>query len=171
MSGKDKQEESALDEKANYTPIGTVATPKGKKERRKVLDNPALAEKRALQKAKHEFRTWKKSIARIITAESEMVRNADGSYSFVLPARLTKLVYEVMIREHVKMKGCTRDEAEKVVRRGFVETTEKYEKAVSANQEALDNAEAALGRPLEPGETIKTPLGVATVRERTPGKV
>jgi hypothetical protein len=109
----------------------------------------AREERRLLQKEKAGFKAWKKLLCHIIQTESTMVRNQDGSYSYVLPSRIVHLVYEVMIKERIKLKGCSREEAENAVRHGFVEAADKFEKvqtsveAAKAEHEEQGEAEAA----------------------------
>lgn len=134
--------------------------------RAQAMVDHAHDERRRLQKEKEQFRKWKKELCRIIQTESEMARNPDGSYSFVLPPKITRLVWEVMLREHVKMRGCSREEAANVVRRGFLEAADKLDKVVVGNQDAIAKAEQQLGRPVQAGDVIETPLGRARIAER-----
>lgn len=119
----------------------------------------AKKERQRLAKAKNEFRAWKRDLCRIINTDSEMVRNRDGSYSYVLPPAITRLVYEVMLREHMRMKDCSREEAENAVRQGFVGAVEQIDQIVTAQQAAGE---------LKDGDAVKTPLGVGRVVDRTP---
>jgi hypothetical protein len=165
MNGPDKQNDNGSTKKQNDdaapvssrqpSPLALVRGQQAQEQHRQQLKE----QRRALQKSKTEFRQWKRDLCKIINTESEMVRNKDGSYSFVLPAKITRLVYEVMLREHMAMKDCSREEAENAVRQGFVGQVENIEQIRSANQEAIAAAEEKLGRPVQAGDVIDTPFG------------
>lgn len=107
--------------------------------------------KKRLQTAKHEFREWKKALCRIINTQSEMVLGKDGEYRFMIPAEITRIVYEVMINEHLRIKGGDRAAAANMVRQGFVEAVDKYEKIVSEAQAKVQSKIAgAMGKTLNP---------------------
>lgn len=64
----------------------------------------------APREAKAEFREWKRAIARMVAKESRLLFAADGSWTFALPERLVRLVYEVSIREVARAARARRPE-------------------------------------------------------------
>jgi hypothetical protein len=62
-------------------------------------------------KAHKEFKDWKRALCDMITRESSLEINRDGSYAFLLPPRLVKLVWEVMIRERMRVEKVSAKEA------------------------------------------------------------
>lgn len=61
------------------------------------------ASKRQKQ-AMREFKDWKRTLADMIRRGSSLVWAADGTYQFVLPPRLVKLVWTTTIKERVKLE-------------------------------------------------------------------
>lgn len=55
------------------------------------------------KKIQREFKDWKKAICKMITNKSSLSFNRhDGSYEFVLPAELVKIVWGVTLKERAR---------------------------------------------------------------------
>jgi len=60
--------------------------------------------KMAQQRKMHEeFRRWKESLVSMITRGARIVQYRDGSYQFLLPSKLVKLVWQVTLKERVRL--------------------------------------------------------------------
>lgn len=121
--GSSEQHTTKPDKEQSHQP-SLLAQLRGEEQRK-----AARKLKRERQKAKTEFRAWRRKLCQIIQTESELAFKADGSYNFVLPPKLTQLVYKVMVRDHIRMKNCSKDEAVNAVRQEFVDSVKESEKA------------------------------------------
>lgn len=64
----------------------------------------ASQEKVARQRAIHEeFNQWKEALVNMITRGARLVLYRDGRYEFVLPTKLVTMVWQVTMRERIKM--------------------------------------------------------------------
>jgi len=58
--------------------------------------------KKQQKKMMREFREWKAELCTIINRNSQAIINRDGSYQFILPSRLVKLIWATTIKERIK---------------------------------------------------------------------
>lgn len=77
--------------------------------------------KRKRQEAKTEFNAWKRNLCAIINKESQLIFDeATFTWQFVVPARLNRFFYEVMLKEYVRAKkAATEGDAAALVRAEF----------------------------------------------------
>lgn len=58
--------------------------------------------KKQQKKMMREFREWKSELCSIINRNSQAVINRDGTYQFILPSRLVKLIWATTIKERIR---------------------------------------------------------------------
>ncbi len=58
--------------------------------------------KKQRRKADSEFKEWKKELCKIVNNQSRLIFNRDGTYQFILPSRLVKLVWSTTLQERIK---------------------------------------------------------------------
>lgn len=139
MKNDNPQEPCQAPKKPNASSLETERKKRQKKHRAKHPlghgEQAAMAKlqklrDKQLKKARREFTHWKKEIVNMINKESGMIENPDGKFSYLLPRRLIKLVWEVMITERLKINQQANPEGDiaqtiKQVKADFEADTEK----------------------------------------------
>lgn len=77
-----------------------------------------------------DFKDWKKELCNIINNQSRLVFNKDGSYQFILPSRLVKLVWSTTIQERIKA----------IMAGGGVELEDAKGQAIARLRDEMDDA-------------------------------
>lgn len=54
------------------------------------------------KQANDEFKAWKKELCKIVNTESRLVMYKTGTWQFILPSRLVKLVWSTTLQERIK---------------------------------------------------------------------
>jgi len=133
------------------------------RERQKLL-------KRKRQEAKTEFNVWKRNLCSIINKESQLIFDEKSfTWQFVVPARLNRFFYEVMLKEYVRAKKAANEgDAAALVRAEFdqaaeavIEAEGQLERAaeekgddhddLAVSQDALDHEPDRAGDPADGG--------------------
>jgi len=102
----------------------------------------SLVMARRQKQARQEFKDWKKSLMEIVRTGSQLVFRADGSYQFVLPPRLVKLVWSTTIKERVVLERKQRGE-EGAEQRAMAAIKEEVAQATAGAMALLDEQEKA----------------------------
>lgn len=113
----------------------------------RVLDGTDAKEylKKKKRQALGELKQWKAELCKII-AGANLEFNKDGSYQFILPSRLVKLVWATTIKERVKVElvyGVTPEQAKsRAMAKLIAEVEEAHSEMVSQpKQEAEQEGE------------------------------
>lgn len=131
------------------------------RERQKLL-------KRKRQEAKTEFNAWKRNLCEIINKESQLIFDEESyTWQFVVPARLNRFFYEVMLKEYVRAKKAANEgDAAALVRAEFDQAAEAVIEAegqlerkrkgedhddLAVSQDALDHEPDRAGDPADGG--------------------
>lgn len=98
--------------------------------------------KKARQKAQTEFKAWKRMLCNLINKESQVEFNKETlTWQFVVPARLNRFFYEVMIKEYVRAKkAANKDDAATMIRQKFDTAADA---AISAEKILLEQQKGA----------------------------
>jgi hypothetical protein len=107
--------------------------------------------KRARHKAQTDFNAWKKTLCSLINKESRIEFNEEAlTWQFVVPARLNRFFYEVMIKEYVRAKKATNEgDAAVMVRQEFDDAADaviKTEQMLLEQRRARARAESEVKR-------------------------
>jgi hypothetical protein len=86
--------------------------------------------KKVQKKAKAEFKEWKDELCTIIKRQSKLIFNKNGSYQFILPSRLVKLVWSTTIQERIRAEMVhNKLSAEDARKKALTKLREEVEKA------------------------------------------
>ena len=103
-----EQEQDVLDPEAKGEEVELVLKPKKPPKRPVTMaDQQKIAKMQRQQKKRNaairkEFQSWKAELRELINTKSQVVNLPDGSYKFLLPPELVRIVWNSTIREHVQ---------------------------------------------------------------------